>query len=58
MYNTIMNRPTIVIPNVIYPNYFVNNYKEPIKHKVKKSNQQPPKNFWDKFQSILNIILN
>jgi len=56
MYNTIMNRPKLVIPNVIYPH--VNNFKEPIKHKVKKPIQQPPKNFWDKFQSILNIILN
>ena len=51
-----MNRQPIVIPNVIYP--MVNNFKEPIKHKVKKSTQQPPTNFWDKFQSILNIILN
>jgi len=57
MYNTIMNRPTLVIPNAIYPP-IVNNFKEPIKHKVKKPIQQPPKDFWDKFQSILNLILN
>ena len=52
-----MNRPTLVIPNAIYPP-IVNNFKEPIKHKVKKPIQQPPKDFWDKFQSILNITLN
>ena len=49
-----MNRPTLVVPNVIYPN--INN--KPIKHKVKKPTQPPPKDFWDKFQSILNLILN
>ena len=46
-----MNRPTLVIP-------IIHNFKEPIKHKVKKPTPRPPKNFWDKFQSILNIILN
>lgn len=42
------------IPNVIYPN--INLIK--IHHKVKKPIQHPPKDFWDKFQSILNLILN
>jgi hypothetical protein len=51
MYKTIMNRPTLVIP-------IVNNFKEPVTYKVKKTIQQPPKDFWDKFQSILNLILN
>jgi hypothetical protein len=32
----------------------VNNWKEPIKFNKKHQ----PKTFWDKFQTILNIILN
>lgn len=48
-----MNRQThLFLPTI------VNNFKEPIKHKAKKATPPPPKNFWDKFQSILNIILN
>ena len=48
-----MNKPTLLIP-------IVNNFKEPIKitHKAKKATPPPPKDFWDKFQSILNLILN
>jgi len=32
----------------------INNWKDPIKFNPKPR----PKTFWDKFQSILNIILN
>jgi hypothetical protein len=39
-------------------NLIINNFKEPIKHRVKKADPPPRKDFWDKFQSILNIILN
>ncbi len=31
----------------------INNFKEPIKKKTK-----PPETFWDKFQNVLNLILN
>ncbi len=33
----------------------VNNWKEPIKQ---RTNKRPPKTFWEKLNSIINIILN
>jgi len=35
----------------------INNWKDTIKFNPKPP-KPPPKTFWDKFQSILNIILN